>query len=314
MYSVRRFSTTLSLEERDYNIVSDLYRSGLGRTSKKIIGRTRRSLGNSIEKSITSDIRKLKNAESIADSNTSRSYYPKVKENLSREAKKRNSEIVNIRYDKSSGEVRGDKFVSNYKALKSPEFKEMIDIRDNAKKIGDIDTYKEADKAINDILGGKNIIYHSYEPNEGVEALSHEIGHSDNYISKNPIKKFIHSRSGGVYKDLSSMLGLDQKGLVSSVKNYLKGLTILGEESNATRTGIKLLKRSGVDNSAVNESSRILRGSLDTYKYANNINSKYPMRNSIQIPSRRNLGPIRIGDRVNLDRLNDGFGGGRIKR
>lgn len=312
MYSVRRFST---LEEREYNIVGDLYHSGLGRTSKKVIGKVRRGIGSRIEKSISNDIRKLDNSINKEDSYTKRDYYPRVKDNLSKEAKLRNSKVVDIEYDESLGGNRGDKFVNNRKVLESPEFKEILSIRDIAMMKGDISTYNEADEVIKDILGGKNVIYHSYKPTEGAEALAHEIGHADNYSSSNPIKRDIHRRSGGKYKDLSLISGLDQKGVLRSVKNYLNGLLVVNEESNATRTGLDLLKKSGVDSDALKESSEILKNSLNTYRYGNNINSKYPIRNSIQIPSRLKLGPSRLSDgNVDLSIRNDGFGGGRIRK
>lgn len=90
MYSVRRFST---LEEREYNIVSDLYHSGFGRTSKKVIGKARRNLGSKIERLAINNDAKIYKLNDLNKSLTVPAP-PRMTRKLVREANSRNSIVM----------------------------------------------------------------------------------------------------------------------------------------------------------------------------------------------------------------------------
>lgn len=281
MYSVRRFSTTLSLEEREYNIVSDLYRSGLGRTSKKVIGRIRRDLGAKIERSISNNFNEFNKSSKLADK---LEVYPRPKglvRKLSREANKRNTRVTS--------------YISNNTELLTPEMfgknnlDNILDFIKECKEKGDRENYLYAKRLYDELNKGRNLIS---LPNKkyGVDSLAHEIGHADNKISSNPIKRKIHKIAG---RNLSILkpknLDLNEKGLYNSFKNLVKGESVVLEESNASRKALDLLKRNGADKDILDRSKNSLDNSLNTYKKSRNIRFMYPIRNSVQISSRSKL-------------------------
>ena len=287
MYSVRRFSTTSYIEEREYNIVSDLYHSGLGRTSKKVIGKVRRGLGAKIEKSIINDRNKL---VSLSNRKNEVITNDKVMNNLVNEANKRNTSVL----VRDKGEASFD--TSNiFSKNKIKEYKDSINKNLRNPNISEVDRKYLLDtlEEVNELEKGRNII--SYPSNSGIETLSHELGHADNYLSKNKIKNYI-SRS---YKDNKSSVTPEnvetsRGGLLNFINTYTKGKLELEEEKNATRKGLNLLKISGASKEEIKRSKDELNKSLESYNLGHKMNYKSSLRNTIQIPSRkRNLG---LGD------------------
>jgi hypothetical protein len=284
MYSVRRFSTTLSLEEREYNIASDLYHSGLGRASKKVIGRIRRDLGAKIERSIINKSSKISEYNEL-DRILKVPAPPRMTRKLSREANVRNSRVMGNISPDSEVFIPESFDKTKLENLRRSAFIPGIKKKD---KVSALISHKE-------LSSGKKLI--SYPRNKlitdnpaGIDDLAHEIGHVDNGLS-NGIKRLIH-RKAGYYRplmEINNPNNINKRGLLNSLKNLIKGETMVLEESNASRSGLRLLKKNGASKDVLGRSKRSLDNSLKTYKNARDNMSLYPIRNSIQIPSRRNL-------------------------
>ena len=118
--------------------------------------------------------------------------------------------------------------------------------------------------------------------------LAHEIGHVMNYESKNPITK-IHNKIANKYvNDIRDYEPKEHDNILSGVKNYFKQKSLIKEESNASRKGLKLLRKLGYSEDKQKLAKEELRDSLNTYKLGGEISYKSPLAIKIQIPSRRN--------------------------
>lgn len=292
MYSVRRFSTTLSLEEREYNIASDLYHSGLGRTSKKIIGRVRRNLGAGVERLAINNDAKMYDLNELNKILTVPAP-PRMTRRLVREASSRNSIVMgNISDESEIFTPRSfDKVALNN--LKINSLKDDISKKD---KVASLVAYKG-------LSSGKNLISYPRNGNTpaGIDDLAHEIGHIDNGMSKNAIKRKIHEKAGEYRPTMALGFKGSGKGLLSSLKNYLKGETIVSEESMASKKGLELLRKNGASSEVLDKSKKSLDNSLETYKLGRNNMILYPIRNLIQIPSRverLDLGSAGLGNNI----------------
>lgn len=127
------------------------------------------------------------------------------------------------------------------------------------------------------------------------EYLAHEVGHVDNAVSRNPIKKFINWAGGssparvevnnGVYingKDSAT-------GLRPAFSRLLNNSYIVAEESGATRTGLRLLRRHGATQKEIEEAKKSLGHGINTYKASRSIGFWNPVENMVNIPSRRRV-------------------------
>lgn len=73
-------------KQKDYSLVSDLYHSGIKRTGKKYIGRTRVKIANALQKSIEKN--ELEKAKTIRDIRRPRKVNPDIKSKLTERANK----------------------------------------------------------------------------------------------------------------------------------------------------------------------------------------------------------------------------------
>ena len=76
-------------------------------------------------------------------------------------------------------------------------------------------------------------------------------------------------------------------GLRESFRRMLKGNSIIREEKDATRNGLKILKNNGVDKTGLRIMKNRFKDFLQTYKEGAKIHVLSPIQNKIQIPSRR---------------------------
>lgn len=75
---------------------------------------------------------------------------------------------------------------------------------------------------------------------------------------------------------------MTKSGLRESGKRLIRGLAILAEESNASRDGIKLMKKHGATKSQVIEAKKRLKDSRRTYEENLKWNVKYSLKNMIK--------------------------------
>ena len=98
-----------------------------------------------------------------------------------------------------------------------------------------------------------------------------------NYESKNPITK-IHNKIANKYvNDIRDYEPKEHDDILSGVKNYFKQKSLIKEESNASRKGLKLLRKLGYSEDKQKLAKEELRDSLNTYKLGGEISYKSPL-------------------------------------
>lgn len=90
-----------------------------------------------------------------------------------------------------------------------------------------------------------------------------------------------------------------ETGLMNSAKKYIGGRIILSDEKGATKKGTRILKKLGATKREIAESKENLTNGYNTYKGPLNADWKIALRNTIQIPSRKES-PI-LYDLVSMD-------------
>jgi hypothetical protein len=158
-----------------------------------------------------------------------------------------------------------------------------------------------------------------YNPFQGVESHSHEVGHLINDIkdsrftrkgrdskvlTKNNIsvitarklrestnKKDYGKRNRAIKNSIVSLRNVGKldtgTGISESFRRMREGNAIVGEELGATRKALKLLKKNGATKDELNLAKTNLGLAAKTYKEGAKIHVLNPIQNKIQIPSRR---------------------------
>lgn len=309
MYKVKRFSAdSYYSDERQYNVVSDIYHSGLGRTWKKNIGRVRRNIGNKLGAKIDESRSKAMDAFLDFESKSSRE--------LSKEQLLRNIDLNKKLVRSSRNETNGAiKFTSNNPNFfmdspynmttfgrKMGKYKKTRKLRDESlsKQLGvDVNNEDfmhtlrsvnpERYKFIDNSMKNDHLVVLPKGLKEHPAAVGHEIGHAMNFRSYNPIKSgnaFLSGMSdvrkiqAGI-KDPS-----ESKGILAGLKNYIGHKGVVAEEANASKYSLKKLKELGMSKEELKESKDLLDTALNTYKEGGKVAYLEPLRRSIQIPSR----------------------------
>ena len=141
---------------------------------------------------------------------------------------------------------------------------------------------KEEFQLYKNILKDKrNIINHSL--NSGVERLAHELGHVENYESPNLLRR-VSNRIANSPKNReeSKKLNYDESGVLLGLKRFIKGGAIVSEEKEASKKGLKLLKKMGLDENNLKRSKENLDYSDDSYLYGNKPRYKIPLLNALK--------------------------------
>ena len=137
--------------------------------------------------------------------------------------------------------------------------------------------------------------YQIFHPKKksGVEILAHEIGHLDSESGKSgKIKKWISSRKSNSPEIRGEMEGFSSMddpsiGISEWWKRMNRSRVVNLDEKNATKNGLKLLKKHGATKDELKKAKENLKLSGKTYKYMGRIYRKAPLKNYIQIKSRR---------------------------
>lgn len=130
--------------------------------------------------------------------------------------------------------------------------------------------------------------------NSGTENLAKDIGKIDNEIPpkfkldvKRLHKNYINKKSkdqkvvDGVYNSIKD--GEDKEsGLLKGISRFFKGKPIVKDERNSTKTGLELLKKSGMSDEDLKLAGRNLRSGDDIFEYGSNIYYKTPILNSVK--------------------------------
>lgn len=125
---------------------------------------------------------------------------------------------------------------------------------------------------------------------QGIDQVSHEIGHVSNDQSKNPIIKLIHKKAGESipasnknYDMIVSKMGTHRRsGIKSIVQDIINEGSIIAEEGRASKQGLRVLRKSGATKDDIETAKKNYKLALDSYKNKGLANIKTTIRNTIQ--------------------------------
>jgi hypothetical protein len=264
----------LTIEQREFGILSDVVRSGVKRSYKKYVGRARRSIGNKLDKSISEDINKRSKILDELKSRSNPVINPRSEQTISQlSSDKYNTEILTPDPSRYSGKSTYISSSKRFKNIKPDDLKEVSNGKFNG-----------ISNEMADILSKNKGLIISPK-GSGTDSLAHEVGHVMN--KKDSILSRIRSLGDSIsrstkipYKDLKNKKGL-------GLGEYVRGKIIVSEEKAASKNGMKILKGIGMSSDELRRSKEYLDKSLDTYKLEASARRKTPIKNLIQIPSRR---------------------------
>ena len=243
--------------------------------SKAVIGRMRRNLAKKIQESMDNDLNKAIKAGSIVtDTRRAVKSSRNIDKVVGKAAQKANASIKNITPLGDSIPKRGQNFTIDFNKLD----KEQIDQLTSEKKLRN--AYRRGKTAvISPKRGG------------GIEYRAHEVGHAMRVGSKNPITKLV--RKYAFNPNTREVLNINsgdqgsKRGIKEAIKGYLKGSMVVAEEKAASKNALKLLKKGGMSKEDLLRSKNNLDMSLITYKKGRSRLWKSPLRELVEIPSRR---------------------------
>jgi len=125
---------------------------------------------------------------------------------------------------------------------------------------------------------------------QGIDQISHEIGHVSNDQSKNPIIKLIHKKAGESipvsnenYGMVKSLMGTHRRsGIKNVIQDIINEGSIIAEEGRASKQGLRVLRKSGATKKDIETAKKNYKLALDSYKNKGLANIKTTIRNTIQ--------------------------------
>lgn len=290
----RKLYTTSSL---DYFEDEKLFFNPLTRTKRvgqKYIGRARRGIAEKLKESA----RRNRNdsdflnyiVENVKPNNNSL-----VEKGLIREARKNKSRVIGIIGPSSKSE----NLTIPITDIKSDIINEAIK---NSSNKTEASYYR---KILNTSNSRKTKFIIQHPSGSGTDLLAHEIGHTANNNSKNPITRWISKsqqkpRENHINIQKSVLTKDNTNGLKNNelegdaltiYKNPIKALIdnglIKAEEVNASNTGFKLLKKHKMPEEQLKEAVGMYQAGISTYKNSGKAKFKESLANIIQIPSRK---------------------------
>ena len=299
------------LDQKEYNIISDIWYSGLKRAYKKNAGKIRRKINNKLFKTINENEDKLKDVspriiqnENVVnlDKKQATKLYKNAHDNLSASIRPLNTDpsYTNTRKANArkvyarkacAGNVKTKDAQNFYeKALKSnvieldPKDKKDM-LRTEFETLGN--KKHQSRRAVNRIMGDKHPTDYSifWSKKDGYEQLGHEMGHIENSKSKNPIRRWINKTANNpeTRRKFEEEVGGSDKGIKDSIKNWAIGKIILQEEKNASKNSIKHLKEIGATPEQLDTAKKNLKDALETYKLRSKTYWMNPLYNATSI-------------------------------
>ena len=283
----RMVFSNIELEQREFNILGDIYRSGFKRTGKKYIGKSRRSIGDKLaqmgrnQKAANIKARrKLMEMDQVAESNKDLGI------KLAKEANKRGIRIFDKnRLEKAQG---GNEFRSYLINLSDEGKKEQL--KEQYPNFKNRAVRKVAAHLINK---GKAInIRGSYD--KSAPTIAHEIGHDMNEdnmftrfvtkLTKFEPKKYKHdAKKSGLRNEIGSIMNSAKNKIGTSIRNT--NIPQYLEERNAWNNASKLMKKVGASEKEMKTLNEHKKAALDTYKFGILGNKIHKLKRKIQIES-----------------------------
>ncbi len=238
---VIRYKTTY-YSQKEFGIKEDLI--NLGKTAKRKIKENRGRLADQLQDRAEKLIKERDG--SILDRHLStRVINPTLEKKLVRESIKRGNRILGFSVmDSGSNSVTPTSCNEFFKKIAENNY-----IPSRNKR-----------KVLNAVKKSKNIIFHPV--GSGSEKLAHEIGHTINRESKNPIYKKINQMAEKACVDSER----EDYEFENPLKVAYNSGVILLEEVAANRQAKKLLKEHGISPEELKVAKKSLKAGIDSYK------------------------------------------------
>ena len=186
----------------------------------------------------------------------------------------------------------------------------VINVKPNPTRMNEIIKTKEVDDKLYDSLRpihgdkkvrqlkdtNKNFDYQIIHPvNSGTDKLAKDVGEIDNATPgigiNRKLKNIINKQSKKkkhVDEFFDSIKDLDEtSGILKGVSRFVKGSPVVKNELNSSKTGLKLLKESGMKKDDLEIAKKNLKDSDDFYKHGSKVFYKTPLLNSMKKKSKK---------------------------
>ena len=292
-YFSSREEYELYLEERRYNIISDLYHSGLKRTYQKNIGRLRSNIADSLSG------KSLEQAEKSREALIKHLGGEKVKnEGVKKGVIKRAIKDGDTRISRTKLDGVGGSYTIGNKEARETMKTEAV--KGELEAINKPKDYKKTMKSF-DKDKHKHQIF--VPKGSGVEMLAHEVGHIENKKSRGLRKKISDIANSSETRlqlnedsnKLSWVGNHGKSGIGTALKDFGKSLIINQEEKNATKAGLKIMKEAGATKEELKKAKDHLKSGAKTYEHSGKANLFNTLKNTVQIPSRKSE-PITVAN------------------
>lgn len=198
---------------------------------------------------------------------------PKIERELDKEAKKKNIKIVRVKPNPTrmneiikTSDV-DDRFYDELKPLHGGKRVKLLK-----------DTNSKVDYQI------------IHPTNSGTDILAKDIGEIDNTIPglgiKRKLKNIVNKKSKeGKHVDefFDSIRDKDESsGIIKGVSRFIKGSPVAKNEINSSKTGLRLLKKSGMSKEDLKIAEQNLKNRTDFYRHGSKVFYKTPILNSMK--------------------------------
>ena len=263
------------LRQKEYNLISDIEHSGIKRALRKNIGRVRVKLANKIDKSIEDDlINKRKSEKKGLQLSNSLHRTPETTDLAE-------IGIENLPKIGVSADVRPGNFtpsvINNYETILAPK---KISLGELNHELGHIRNHKGENGRLAKLINERG---QTPENNRALLILDY-IGEEPQIATKQGRKSILAGVDPGVLGEVNRYF--ESAKLSDSSKRYIQGKMLIQDEKNASKWSLKSIKNRLSPEVFDLEKER-QRVANDSYRHAVQASSKIPIRNKIQIPSRR---------------------------
>lgn len=270
----RKLYSEFNPEQREYNIIEDLYHSGGKRTVKKYVGRVRRGIGNKLSQSfrdVGADLKiKGRKTNELKEIDPARGN-KKLSNYLLKEA---NDENIFVRGNNEIDIHLGIPFEQRGDHIIVPNSKQREVAGNNLNNPFISKLMGNEEKELTSAVRHKNALINlkgEISNNPGI--LAHEIGH---YKNSNGV---ISSR----IKKLEKSLKAKEPNLKNSIaRRIIEPL----EETNANKKAVRMMKSGGATENEIKHFKKLNKLALKTHKRSRDLDILRNLIKKIQIPSR----------------------------
>lgn len=263
------------LRQKEYNLVSDIEHSGIKRALRKNIGRVRVRLANKVDKSIENDLinKRISEKKGLQLSNS----LHKIPETINlAETEIKNLPKIGVSTDTRPGNFTTS-VINDYSTITVPQ---DISLGELNHELGHIKNHSGDNGKLAKLINKKG---QTPENNRALTILDYT-GEEPGIAAKQGRKSILARVDPEILEEVNKYF--ESAKLSDSSKRYLQGKMLVQDEKNASKWSLKRIKNE-LSPEVFNLEKERQRVANDSYRYAVQASSKIPIRNKIQIPSRR---------------------------